>query len=381
MKPGRQPTGNSISQKVEDTEPLPVNSSSGHQPEPLVSPVPQDTMSDHPDSYIAYSFTEKNGKLQKINVPWKDPQEGEIVVKVLACGVCGSDIFVGEQQLPTGLPRIPGHEIVGTVWAVPSTEHKFKVGERVGAGWHGGHCFSCDMCIAGNFSQCRKQTVNGIFRDGGYAEYVTLRTECMIYVSEDLDPAETAPLLCAGITAFNSIRHMDASPGDLVAVQGIGGIGHLAVQYAKAMGFNTVAISSSDAKRELAGRLGASHFVDSSKEPPAKALQTLGGAQMIVCAAPNEKIIEEVLMGLGPNGTLLIIALARASVSIPIFPLVKNRISVRGWAIGNPKDTQDCIAFSKQTGVKCLIEKFPLDKAQEAYDHRESAKFRAVIVP
>ncbi|KAK7693109.1 hypothetical protein QCA50_002675 [Cerrena zonata] len=319
---------------------------------------------------------------QKVTVPWKDPEQGEIVVKVLACGVCGSDHFVQEQTIPTGLPRVPGHEIIGTVAAIHPTETVYKLGDRVGSGWHGGHCFECDMCLEGNFSQCRKQTVNGIRRDGGYAEYVNLRRESLCFVPEDLDPAEAAPLLCAGITAFNSIRNMDGiSPGDLVAVQGVGGIGHLAIQYAKAMGYKAVAISSSDSKRDLAGRLGASHYIDSSKETPAQALQALGGAKLVVCAAPNEKVISEVLMGLSPNATLLIVALQAASISIPIFPLVKNRISVRGWAVGNVKDTQDCIAFSKQTGIKCLVERFPLEKAQEAYDHCHSAKFRAVIVP
>ncbi|CAL1710921.1 unnamed protein product [Somion occarium] len=332
-------------------------------------------------TYTAYGFTEPKGQLKKLEVKWKDPQKNEVVVKVLACGVCGSDDVVQDQAFPTGLPRIPGHEIVGDVAAVHPTETRFKVGDRVAAGWHGGHCFSCQQCLEGDFVLCEKADINGIIRDGGYAEYATLRTECLFHVPKDLDPAETAPLVCAGITAFNSLRNMDTTPGDLVAVQGIGGVGHLAIQYAKAMGFRTVAISSSDSKREIAQRLGATHFIDASKGSVGQALQQLGGARVVMCNAPNTKAMEDALMGLRPKGQLLLIALDRGAVTVPIFPLVSKRISVRGWAVGTVKDNIDCIAFSQLAGIKCLVERFPLDKAQEAYDHRASAKFRAVIVP
>ncbi|KAK7692067.1 hypothetical protein QCA50_005472 [Cerrena zonata] len=338
-------------------------------------------MSTHPQKYTAYAFLEVGGNLQKIDVEWKDPKEGEVIVKVLACGVCGSDDVVQQQAVPAGLPRIPGHEVVGDIVAVHSSETRYKVGDRVGAGWHGGHCFTCDECLEGEFALCGKQEINGVMRDGGYAEYVNLRSISLCHVPKELDPAEAAPLLCAGITAFNSLRNMETSVGDLVAVEGIGGVGHLAIQYAKAMGFRTVAISSSDAKKSFAQDLGASHYINASEGSLAKALQELGGAKVVMCTAPNAKLIEDALFGLKAKGQLLLLALDRGAITVPVVPMVAKRISVRGWATGNPKDNADCLNFSMQTGIKCLIEKFPLEKAQEAYDHRASARFRAVIVP
>jgi len=341
-------------------------------------------MSAHPQTYKAYAFTEKEGKLEKIDVPWKDPEEGEIVAKVLACGVCGSDEMVPEQTFGFPFPRVPGHEIIGTVAAVHPNEKRLKIGDRIGAGWHGGHCHACKYCLRGDFLSCVKSWdyTNGIATDGGYAEYVTLRTEAVCNVPEDLDPAEAAPILCAGITAFNSIRHMNLGPGDIVAIQGIGGIGHLALQYSKAMGYRTAAISSSSTKEALSRQLGADYYIDQSATPDvAKELQELGGAKVIMVTAPSSKAISELLGGLDVGGQLLIIALPREPVSLPLIPFVAKRLSMTGWGVGTPADSEDCLNFGKHAGVKCMVQAFPLDKAQEAYDHRASARFRAVIVP
>ncbi|OCH95687.1 GroES-like protein [Obba rivulosa] len=334
----------------------------------------------HPRTYKAYAFKEKGGQLQQVQVEWKDPKPGEIVLKVLACGVCASDEAVKWQGLPTGLPRIPGHEIVGTVIAVAPGEQMWKVGERVGGGWHGGHCNVCNPCRAGDYICCENEDVNGIYRDGGYAEYVTLRSEACAKIPEDMDPAEAAPLLCAGVTTFNSLRNMTAQPPDYVAVQGIGGLGHLGVQYARAMGFRVVALSSSAAKEELVRKLGAHIYLDGSKVDQTAELQKLGGARVIMCTAPNPKIIQTLLPALSVNGELLLLALCDEMTISPA-SLVPKRLSIRGWPSGDAKDIEECVTFTKAHGLKCMVEKFPLHKAQEAYDHRSSAKFRAVIVP
>ncbi|CAL1710807.1 unnamed protein product [Somion occarium] len=335
----------------------------------------------HPKQYTAYAFTEKGGKLQKITVDWKDPQQGEVVVKVLACGVCGSDEFVENVAIPSiKLPRIPGHEIIGEVVAIPSSEKLFKVGQRVGSGWHGGHCFTCNNCRRGIFNLCENEDINGISRDGGYAEYATLRSEALLPIPDDLNVAEAAPLLCAGVTTFNSLRHMDTQPGDIVAVQGIGGLGHLGIQFASKMGFRTVALSSSPDKADLAKRLGATAYIDSSQTDQGKALQEMGGAKVIMITAQSGKAIEGLIDGLSLDGQMLILGFPEAT---PIWlpALIGKRASIRGWPSGSAKDSEETIEFAKFAGVKCMIQEFPLDKAQEAYEHRGKARFRAVIVP
>ncbi|OCH95672.1 GroES-like protein [Obba rivulosa] len=339
---------------------------------------------DHPETYKAFAFTEKGGQLQEMQVEWKDPKPGEIVVRILACGVCASDEVVKWQEMLTGLPRIPGHEIVGVVAAVAPPESLWKVGDRVGAGWHGGHCSVCDSCRSGDFICCEKADANGepycIFRDGGYAEYVTLRSEACARIPEDIDPAEAAPLLCAGITVFNSLRNMTSKPPDYVAVQGIGGLGHLAIQFARAMGYRVIALSSSSSKEKLARELGAHIYLDGSKVNQAEELQKLGGARVIMCTAPNPKVIETLVSGLSVNGELLLLALCD-EIKIAPTPLIVKRLSIRGWPSGAAKDDEETIAFVQAQGIQCMVERFPLEKAQEAYDHRSSAKFRAVIVP
>ncbi|KAI1797215.1 GroES-like protein [Ganoderma leucocontextum] len=335
----------------------------------------------HPDFYTAYAFTERGGALTKITVSWRDPKAGQVVVKVIACGVCGSDEQVPNGVYPVQYPRIPGHEIVGDVVAIPPSETRWKLGDRVGGGWHGGHCHSCSRCRVGDFMTCENEDINGILRDGGYAEYATLRTEAVVSVPKDIDPSEAAPLLCAGITVFNSLRHMDVLPPDVVAVQGIGGLGHIALQVARGMGFRAVALSSGESKKELAHQLGAHEYIDGSKVDQAAALKKLGGAKVIMCTAPNAKVIENLLPGLAVDGTLLLLALEETPITISPMSMVASRLSIRGWVCGHAGDSEDMLTFAKAHDVKVMVEKFPLDKAPEAYDHRSSARFRAVIVP
>ncbi|KAI0722069.1 chaperonin 10-like protein [Fomitopsis betulina] len=335
----------------------------------------------HPKTYKAFAFIEKGGALKPITFDWHNPGPGEVVVKVLACGVCASDEATKYGIFPqTKYPLVPGHEIVGDVAAVPPSEKKWKVGQRVGSGWHGGHCHSCHSCSVGDFVTCTEEDINGVSRHGGYAEYVTLRTEAVVAIPDGMDPAEVAPLMCAGVTTFNSLRNMSAKPPQFVAIQGIGGLGHLGIQFANAMGYRVVALSSSPAKAELARELGAEVYLDGSKVNQAEALQQLGGANLIMCTAPNSEIIRGLLPGLAVNGELLILALTD-DASIPFTALIQKRLAIRGWPSGTAVDSEDCVKFAKAHGVKTMFTTFPLDKAQEAYNHRSSARFRAVILP
>jgi len=340
------------------------------------------TVTGLPKTYKAAQITKKGGSFELVDVDWKDPVEGQVAVKVIACGVCHSDSIVKEQHMPTGLPRIPGHEIIGDVVAIGPGEKRFKVGDRVGSGWHGGHCAICTSCRKGDFVTCEKQNINGIFTDGGYAEYAILRTEAIASIPTDVDPFEAAPLLCAGVTTFNSTRHMDLHPGDLVAVQGIGGLGHLAIQFSRAMGYRTVALSSSASKASLARELGAHDYVDGSSVDLAEALTKMGGAKVIICTAPSGKVIEGLIKGLAVGGQLLILAVAEG-ISVPIQPMIQKRLAIRGWPSGTAQDSEEAVEFAKIQGVRCRIEKYPLSKANEAYESMITgkARFRAVLCP
>lgn len=274
-----------------------------------------------------------------------------------------------------------GHEFVGTVVAVPPSEKKWKVGDRVGGPWHGGHDHTCKSCNRGQFQMCDNKTVNGVFREGGYGEYATLRTEAAVRIPEDADPAEVAPLLCAGVTVFNGIRnvpHLQA--GDTVAIQGLGGLGHLAVQYARKMGYRTVALSRGTDKKDFATKLGATDYIDTAAHDAGEALQKMGGAGLIVVTAPNPDAISPLVNGLSPRGTLLILAPV-GPVSVNTVPMVLNALSVAGWPSGHALDSEEAIAFAHTHGVKCMIEKFPMSKVNEALDHMLSGKvrFRGVL--
>ncbi|GAA5936395.1 hypothetical protein JCM1841_002927 [Sporobolomyces salmonicolor] len=333
-----------------------------------------------PKTYKAAQISAKSAPFEIVERELKQPQEGQILVKVLASGVCHSDSVVVDQSMPIPLPKVPGHEIVGDVVSVGPGEKRWKVGDRVGSGWHGGHCFVCKSCLAGDFITCENENINGVITDGGHAEYVILRTESVASIPTDIEPAKAAPLLCAGVTTFNSLRHMDIHPGDVVAVQGVGGLGHLAIQFARQMGYKTVALSQTDSKRQLAMDLGAHVYVDGSKEDHGEALQKLGGAKVIMAVAPSGEAIAKLIGGLAIGGQLLILAIAD-QLTVPMVPLVQKRLQIRGWPSGSAYDSEECIQFAQVSGVECQVQTYPLEKIQEAYDSmmNGSARFRAVI--
>lgn len=332
----------------------------------------------------AMQVPEAGGEFKAVELDIPKPAVNEVLIKVEACGICHSDQFVKDGLFPgIEYPRVPGHEVVGRVEAVGDKVSLWKKGQRVGVGWHGGHCFTCDPCRKGDFINCQNASICGISYDGGYAEYMVAPQEAVAGVPESLDSAEAAPLLCAGITVFNGMRNAGLSPGDLVAVQGIGGLGHLAIQYANKMGMRTVAISTSDDKKELAEKLGAHHFINAKSSNAAEELQKLGGAKLIVATAPSSKAIGSVIDGLGLNGMLLIPAADGAGFEVSPFQLIMGRKSIMGWASGTAKDSEDTMEFSALTKSLPMIEKFPLSKAAEAYDKMmdNKARFRIVLEP
>ncbi|GAB6860707.1 alcohol dehydrogenase [Haloplanus litoreus] len=311
-----------------------------------------------------------------------DPGPTEVRVAVDACGICHSDAFVKEGTFPgVSYPRVPGHEVVGHVDAVGEDVTAWSEGDRVGAGWHGGHCFTCDPCRRGDFLQCENAEITGLSFDGGYAEYATVPTEALAAVPEDLAAVDAAPLLCAGVTTYNALRNSDARPGDLVAVVGVGGLGHLGVQYARAAGFETVAVSRSPEKRDLALELGADHFVNASGTDPAEALQELGGARVVLSTAPSADAIESVLGGIGTDGEVVVVGIPGEPVPTDVQHLVGTRGAVSGWGSGHARDSQDTLEFSSLRDITPVVETFALDDVDEAYDRmmNNDARFRAVL--
>ena len=336
--------------------------------------------SELPKTYKAAVLNGQDQPLVIKDLPMPQVQAGEILLKVHACGVCHSDHHVRHGDFgPPGI-EVLGHEFVGTVVAVPESEKKWKVGDRVGGAWHGGHDGVCRQCSRGQFQMCDNKTVNGVFRNGGYGEYATLRSEAAVRIPENLDPAEVAPLLCAGVTVFNGIRRLNVTSGEVVAIQGLGGLGHLAIQYARKMGYRTVALSRGPEKKDFALKLGANDYIDTKAEDVGKALQALGGAALVVITAPNPEVISPLLGGLQPGGKLLI-HVAVGPVPIDTVPLVLNALSVHGWPSGHALDSEEAISFAQTHDVKCMIEKFPLEKANEAMEHMMSGnvRFRAVL--
>ncbi len=322
------------------------------------------------------------GNFETVERPTPQPGRGQVRIKVEACGICHSDVLVKEGYWPgIQYPRVPGHEIAGRIDAVGEGVTQWKQGQRVGVGWHGGHCFQCDPCRRGDFVQCQVEKITAITFDGGYAEYMIAPTEAVAAIPDGLKAEEAAPLLCAGITTFNSLRHSGATAGQLVAVQGIGGLGHLGIQYAKQMGFRTVAIGRGADKKALAQKLGAHEYIDTGAGAPADALQKLGGADVIVATAPDSKSISALVDGLGPGGKLLVIGATQDSLSVTPLQLIGKRRTVAGWPSGTAKDSEDTMQFSALTGVRPMIETFPLAKAAEGYERMMSgkARFRVVI--
>ncbi|HWZ90595.1 MAG TPA: alcohol dehydrogenase [Polyangiaceae bacterium] len=331
----------------------------------------------------AVQVTKAGGPFEVVerNVP--EVSEDQVRIRVEACGICHSDAFVKGGGFPgLVLPRIPGHEIAGKVDAVGAKVTAWKVGDRVGVGWHGGHCFQCTACRKGLFINCEKAQVTGISYDGGYAEYVVVPQAAVARIPDGLDAADAAPLLCAGITTYNALRNSGARAGDTVAVQGIGGLGHLALQFAAKMGFRTVAISRGADKEELARQLGAHEYVDTEKVSAAEGLQKLGRADLVLAAAPNAEAVASTLDGLKSRGKLLLVAAPFDPIPVSGFSLLSGK-TIAGWPSGSAMDSEETLAFSKLSGVRPRIEKFKLEQAEQAFARvmENKVRFRAVLVP
>ena len=321
-----------------------------------------------------------NFELVEKNIP--EPGRSQVRIKVEACGICHSDALVKEGLWP-GLqyPRVPGHEIAGRIDAVGADVANWKPGQRVGVGWHGGHDFTCDACRRGDFINCQNEQIAGINYDGGYQEYMVAPAEAVAAIPDELPAPEAAPLLCAGITVFNALRNSGARAGDLVAVQGIGGLGHLGVQYARQMGFRTFAIGRGKDKEPLARKLGAHHYVDTAAGDPAAELQKFGGAHVILATAPDSKSMSALVNGLTKSGKLVVVGASSDPITVTPLQLIGGRTSLQGWASGIATDSEDTMRFSVLSGVRPMIEKYPLEKAAEAYQQMVSgrARFRVVL--
>ncbi len=322
------------------------------------------------------------GTLELVERDIPEPGPGRVRIKVQACGICHSDAFTVEGIFPgIQYPRVPGHEVVGIIDAVGAGVQTWTAGQRVGVGWHGGHCGHCDRCRRGDFISCRFAQTPGVNYDGGYADYMVAPSEALALVPDDLSSEEAAPLLCAGITTFNALRHSGARPGDLVAVLGIGGLGHLGVQFAVKMGFHTVAIARGTDKEPLARQLGAHRYIDSEAQNVAEELAKLGGARVVLATATSAKAMAAVIDGLGVDGKLLIVGAATDPIEVTPLQLISARRSIQGWPSGTAMDSQDTMSFSALTGVHPMIETVPLDRAAEAYERMMSgkARFRMVL--
>ena len=330
----------------------------------------------------AVEVRQAKGSLQLVEREVPSPGSGQVLVKVQACGICHSDVFTKEGLWP-GLeyPRIPGHEIAGIIEEMGSGVEGWKQGQRIGVGWHGGHCGRCEPCRRGDFVLCQRGLVPGISYDGGYAEYMIAPVEALARIPEDLSDVEAAPLLCAGITTFNALRKSGARAGDVVAILGIGGLGHLGVQYANKMGFETVAIARGKDKEALAKKLGARHYIDSRAQNVAEVLKGLGGAKIILATVTSGKAMSATIGGLAIDGKLIMVGASEEPVEVPIVQFIMGRHSVQGWPSGTSSDSQDTLAFSVMTDIKPMIEEYPLERAAEAYGRMMSgeARFRVVL--
>ena len=312
--------------------------------------------------------------------PIPQPTPGTVRIKVSACGICHSDALVKEGLWPgIQYPRVPGHEISGTIDAVGEGVIGWSPGQRVGVGWNGGYCGRCDPCRRGNLFACETHQVTGISFDGGYGEYMIAPASAVARFPDDLSPVDSAPLLCAGITTFNALRNSGARPGDVVAVLGLGGLGHLGVQYAAKCGFKTVAIARGKDKEPLARQLGASIYIDTQSQDPATELQKLGGASAILSTVTVGDAMSAVVGGLAVNGTLLVIGAADSLQLTPVV-LIGGQLAVKGWYSGTSIDSEDTLAFSARTGVQSMNETFPFERVNEAYERMMSGKARFRVV-
>jgi D-arabinose 1-dehydrogenase-like Zn-dependent alcohol dehydrogenase len=329
----------------------------------------------------AVQIPKAGGPFELVEREIPEPQRGWVRIKVDACGICHSDSLVKEGQWPgIQYPRVPGHEVIGTVDAIGDGVTEWRVGQKVGVGWHGGNCGHCRWCRRGEFVACEVELlITGISFDGGYAEYMLAPAIAVAAVPEDVSPLDGAPLMCAGITTFNALRNSGAGPGDLVAVLGLGGLGHLGVQYSAKMGFRTVAIARGKDKEPLARQLGASEYIDSQKGNPAEELQKLGGAKAVIATVTNAGAMTATLGGLTPNGTLMVIG-AAGELQVDSILLISGKRSIQGWYSGTAADSEDTLKFSSANAVKSMNEVFPLEKVDEAYKRMMSGKARFRVV-
>lgn len=330
----------------------------------------------------AMQVSERGGDLELVEREVPSPGRGEVLVRVHACGVCHSDAFAKEGGFPgVSHPIVPGHEIAGEVESLGEGVEGWEAGQRVGVGWFGGNCGHCDPCRRGQLIHCENTGIPGVTFDGGYADYVVVKASALASMPEDLSVEEAAPLLCAGVTTYNALRRSDARGGDLVAVLGVGGLGHLGVQFATKLGFETVAIARGREKDELARKLGARHYIDSTEKDPAKELPALGGAKVVLATVTNPQAMSAVIGGLGVRGTLLVVGASMEPIEVPPALLIGGAKSIAGHPSGTSKDSEDTLAFSALSGVRPMIETRSLEEAADAYEKMMAgdARFRMVL--
>ncbi len=331
----------------------------------------------------ALVFRQPGSRLELTELDIPQPVKRQVRIKVEACGICHSDVLVQNNDFGNvEYPRVPGHEVVGTIEAVGPDVEGWSLGQRVGVGWDGGHCFRCPPCREGKFACCQNLKITGFSYNGGYAEYMVAPYEALAALPPELGFAEAAPLLCAGVTTFNALRNSGARPGDVVAIQGIGGLGHLGVQFASRAGFHTVAISRGAESEKRARELGARTYINTETQDPVRELKALGGAKAILATAPNAKAMSALVDGLGVDGRLMVIGADSEKIGMSPAQLIFRRSGVIGWAGGHSRDSEDTVRFCAMTGVRPMIETFPIENGAAAYDRMLSgkAKYRAVIV-
>jgi D-arabinose 1-dehydrogenase-like Zn-dependent alcohol dehydrogenase len=333
-----------------------------------------------PKKMRAVQVAKAGGPFELVERDIPEPGRGSVRVKVEACGICHSDSIVKDGVMPIRYPRVPGHEVVGVIDALGDGVDDWKKGQRVGIGWHGGYCGKCEPCRRGQLFACATGQITGISFDGGYAEYMVASSTALALIPDELAFAEAGPLVCAGVTTFNALRNSGAVAGDTVAILGLGGLGHLGVQFAAKMGFRTVAIARGSDKAAFAKKLGAHHYIDSQAQDVAAELQKLGGAKAVMATVTDAAAMTATIGGLGINGKLFVLGAPHQPLAVPAFPLIAGKRGVEGWYSGVSIDSQDTLAFSALTGVKAMIETYPLEQAAQAYERMMSGKARFRVV-
>lgn len=329
----------------------------------------------------AAQVTKPGAPMELVEQDIPEPGRGQVRIRVLACGICRGDALVKEGHWPgIQYPRVPGHEIAGVVDEVGEEVRDWKRGQRVGVGWYGGHCGECRACRRGDFINCSIPHVTGITYDGGYQEYVVAPAAALALIPSGIAEAEAATLVCAGVTVFNALRHSGALPGDLVAIQGVGGLGHLGIQFANRFGFRVAAISRGKENGELARQLGAHHYIDSQASNPADQLKNLGGARVILSTAPSGKSMTALIDGLGTGGKMMVVGASMEPIEVTPVQLMMGQRSLQGWASGTASDSEDALNFAVLTGVRPMIEKYPLARVNEAYERMMSGKAQYRVV-